>query len=367
MSTSSTSSNDDSLDLSWASAYDWSFLPTLEQLSPPSLRASSPSSPPSPAQPRISISLRPQTAAKDEETTEELPRAVKRRRAAWDDDDELDESDGIDEPEKTSTSTTKPASLSAFFPTATPPPLSQSSLSPPPRTASPPRAPTPADDPFTQEQLFPSLRGLKLESYGPYLTDERIELAWSVEYWNAILRFCRATAPPELWSTRKKQISFRREADKYDIVRTLTSTQPDTAAIRATVGPLGTSTAAEALRRQDRSVHFKFLRGNATTLRFSDLVQAAIHELSAYLSSPSSSRLAPTLNRARTLLAWLRKDSSRWHLFFGTPDRQVRHAQGREVEMGEWWLSDPAPGESRTLMELDLWERETLRREAWRR
>ncbi|BGP18043.1 hypothetical protein JCM10213_008422 [Rhodosporidiobolus nylandii] len=273
----------------------------------------------------------------------------------------------------------------------TPPPAASRSFSPTP--SSRPRPP-PRPGVLVEEHFRPSLRSLTLESYAPYLLDEPIELAWSSPYYNLLHRFIEACAPPQLWRTHRDKQTI---VETFAIVAHLRATQPAKEAIRAAVGPLGKVPYAgvptqlyfrlRAMRdvmrwiwnrnialeqtawlvaessRNPRLLPIHILiREYASTLRFSDAIEAGQQELLAYLSSRPHSALPAREYRALLLLQWLNTAPQRWYRFFATPDRRIR-AGVRGEEPWAWWL-DGAAVEWKVEV-LDDWEKGVLERERW--
>ncbi|GAA5869886.1 hypothetical protein JCM8547_008097 [Rhodosporidiobolus lusitaniae] len=189
---------------------------------------------------------------------------------------------------------------------------------------------------------------LTLGSYSPYLTNLSIEIPWSSAYYNTL------NAPNKL-------------------------------AIQSTVGRLGSSQGYKGLpdylhlrigafrdvmrwvwddwkkdilleqaswlieqANRDRRLLpiYILLRGHASTLRFSDSMDKAQHELSTDLvSSPIQGVDTP---------------------FFCKPDEAVRPKSPEGKGSWEWWMREPRVGEVHSKAELDEWERGVMRVEEWR-
>ncbi|BGP18044.1 hypothetical protein JCM10213_008420 [Rhodosporidiobolus nylandii] len=250
---------------------------------------------------------------------------------------------------------------------------------------------------LTQDILFPSLKGLRWESYAPFLLDQPIELSWSSAYWNRLNDFLESCAPPELWKSYNKPSQPR---DLFPIMQQLQSVQPDKAAILREVGKLGTSAAYKTLPEhlhlriraardvmrwlwddpdislenaawlimessRDRRLLaiYILIREHASTLRFSDSVEIAQRELHTYLSAVPPTRLSSREHRALILLDWLNTVPSRWYRFFAYPDRTLREGESGEASW-EWWLGGgPFPNTEGTLND---WEKRVMRQEEWR-
>jgi hypothetical protein len=140
-------------------------------------------------------------------------------------------------------------------PTQQPFPRIRNRSSPPPRTkphrtSFPPSPSSSSKDVLSRAALFPSLRGLRIESYQPYLTDEPLELLWSPDYLETVLRLLRDCSDG---ATRVMQgtTSQPTPRDKFPAVKQIHALQPDKSSIREVVGQLGVSSAYVGLSAND--------------------------------------------------------------------------------------------------------------------
>ncbi|GAA5917701.1 hypothetical protein JCM6882_003479 [Rhodosporidiobolus microsporus] len=205
---------------------------------------------------------------------------------------------------------------------------------------------------LTDSQLFPSLRGLTIQSISQQLQSAQpnkvaIRSAVSLQQSRshkglpeALHLRIRALRDTMRWIWDDKDEQIRLEHAAWLV--------------------------SESSRDRQVLPIYILLREHSSTLRFSDAVDASQRELLTYLTSSPRSNLSPRERRALTLLEWLNEDTTRWHTFFSLPDRSLRSGEGGE-ESWEWWLKEPEKGEYRDKRALDDWEGEMMRKEEWRK
>ncbi|GAA5869928.1 hypothetical protein JCM8547_008107 [Rhodosporidiobolus lusitaniae] len=220
---------------------------------------------------------------------------------------------------------------------------------------------------LTQDVLFPSLRGLTLSAYAPYLTSDLVEIPWSSAYYNAVNEFLESCSAPQIW--RSKPGGGPRDCGPFSIVRTLLTYQPNKEAIKR-MTTFASNKLPGSLRKQPRDRRFLpiyiLLREHASTLRYSDAVHIAQRELLSHLTLSPFAALFAREQRARVLLKWLNQQPKRWYMFFCKPDEAVRPKSPEGKGSWEWWMREPRVGEVHSKAELDEWERGVMRVEEWR-
>ena len=295
------------------------------------------------------------------------------------------------------------------------------------RYSSPARRPT-SGRLIVEKDLTPNLHGLMYYHYVPFLHENTpIEPMWSASLYRLVVKLLVSIAPPHKWSPDPAALVDG--GSKHWVSLKVTSRQPNKAAIRTAVGPLGRTEGFSALPPGSRARFGSMVDvmrwlwddealGEPEAAWMVLSAPRAIHILSASRSSsPSSSpslllvapaaqltrlhlsaspavrelggvvrfaqlvqyhehdlmahlrRLAaPTAHEraALTLLDWLNTSA--------TPDRHYLFLSGpkghlRGEETGtvpwKWWFARADSGRSTAVEVLDDWERDTLSMEKW--
>ncbi|GAA6048314.1 hypothetical protein JCM3770_000944 [Rhodotorula araucariae] len=359
------------LDLSWATAYPLSFLPTREALRPTS-RPRAPERARTGATPPATTEV-PQASAVG--AAEALRPAQKRTRADSTDASRADATprhplDDFDAlmfditAFETSISTrtrplvnkpaqkrTRPAHLA---PTAVTP------IAPRPTT---PRLPVV----LGSDVLFPDPKRLRWSDYEPYLLQRSTEPRWSGPFYNRFLHFLCACEPPEHWTDAPERLTMYNRLPA--VAKLVGEHQPNKRVLQAVHRPraaqgyatltesmsrkfcamccvmqwlwddpsLSVDAVADLVQRAPLAVHI-IVREYAGILRSSELASRAEADLVFFLSS------RPALTRrqqaARKLLAWLRHPAApdRHLLFFCRPGGELRVGSRGEMPWA-WWFA----------------------------